>query len=430
MPHTALRIEHLSKRYLVGARRHPGDGIRHALERAARNPFGWMHRRLRARPAVDEFWALRDINLEVAHGEVLGVIGPNGAGKSTLLKILSRVTEPTSGRVRLRGRIASLLEVGTGFHPELTGRENIFLNGAILGMTRREITSKFDAIVDFAEVEPFLDTPVKRYSSGMFVRLAFAVAAHMEPEILIVDEVLAVGDLAFQRKCLGKMQDVSRQQGRTVLFVSHNMQAVSTLTTRCVLLRNGRCVMDGTPAQAIATYVDGGGARGDGYAAEPSSSPSVTRIDVQTSEDGGIHVHARPLRVVFEVTTPVPLPSATFHFQIVDAQMQPVVHAMCLGAYRNGFCRTPGTYRLVCELPRLRLYLGRYAVTTHLEEAYGTWVHYQSLEAVCPFEVVMYGREREWPWQEGRCRYLEDEQWLVEKVDAAAAALEPPLLVN
>jgi lipopolysaccharide transport system ATP-binding protein len=203
----------------------------------------------------EDFWALKDVSFEVKQGEVVGIIGRNGAGKSTLLKILSRITEPTEGRVRILGRVASLLEVGTGFHPELTGRENIFLNGAILGMHRAEIKRKFDEIVAFAEVEKFLDTPVKRYSSGMYVRLAFAVAAHLEPEILIVDEVLAVGDAEFQKKCLGKMQDVA-SGGRTVLFVSHNMAAVQTLCGRGILLDRGRLTLNGKSGEAVKRYLD------------------------------------------------------------------------------------------------------------------------------------------------------------------------------
>ena len=210
-----------------------------------------------ATPSVEDFWALRDVSFEVRRGEVVGIIGRNGAGKSTLLKILSRITEPTEGRVELEGRLASLLEVGTGFHPELTGRENIYLNGAILGMTRAEIRKKFDEIVAFAEVENFLDTPVKRYSSGMYVRLAFSVAAHLEPEILIVDEVLAVGDAAFQKKCLGKMGDVARE-GRTILFVSHNMQAVSVLCTSAITLHNGRIVDRGPPRTLVERYLSSG----------------------------------------------------------------------------------------------------------------------------------------------------------------------------
>jgi lipopolysaccharide transport system ATP-binding protein len=205
-------------------------------------------------PDVEDFWALKDVSFTVNHGERIGIIGSNGAGKSTLLKILSRITEPTTGKVRIRGRVASLLEVGTGFHPELTGRENIFLNGAILGMSREEIRKKFDQIVNFSEVEKFLDTPVKRYSSGMYVRLAFAVAAHLEPEILIVDEVLAVGDAAFQKKCLGKMRDVG-SEGRTVLFVSHNMQAIRQLCDSALLLRSGSIAAAGETSMVIDSYL-------------------------------------------------------------------------------------------------------------------------------------------------------------------------------
>jgi lipopolysaccharide transport system ATP-binding protein len=209
-----------------------------------------------AAPAAEEdFWALKDVSFEVNQGEVVGIIGRNGAGKSTLLKILSRITEPTKGRITLNGRVASLLEVGTGFHPELTGRENIFLNGAILGMSRVEIKSKFDEIVAFAEVERFLDTPVKRYSSGMYVRLAFAVAAHLEPEILVVDEVLAVGDAQFQEKCLGKMNEVAKKGGRTILFVSHNMTAVASLCSRAVYLAGGKVNAIGTSSEMIDAYL-------------------------------------------------------------------------------------------------------------------------------------------------------------------------------
>src|SRR6202007_3304656 len=209
--------------------------------------------------AVEEFWALKDVGFELARGEVLGIIGRNGAGKSTLLKILSRITEPTQGRVTLRGRVASLLEVGTGFHPELTGRENIYLNGAVLGMTRAEISKKFDEIVAFAGVEKFLDTPVKRFSSGMYVRLAFAVAAHLEPEILVVDEVLAVGDAEFQRKCLGKMDDVARHEGRTVVFVSHNLGVIARMCPTIIWLDRGSIREQVAAREVIAEYLSNSG---------------------------------------------------------------------------------------------------------------------------------------------------------------------------
>jgi len=255
---SAISIEHLSKRYILGRRANSEDGLRHAMERAFRKPAEFVRSLANRRSnPPEEFWALRDINLEIEPGEVVGIIGRNGAGKSTLLKILSRITEPTEGRVRMRGRTASLLEVATGFHPDLTGRENIFLNGAILGMTRAEIRRKFDDIVQFAEVERFIDVPVKRYSSGMYVRLAFAVAAHLEPEILIVDEVLAVGDASFQKKCLDKMDDVGHA-GRTVLFVSHNMRAVTRLSSRCVLLDKGCVALDGPPSRVASAYLSSG----------------------------------------------------------------------------------------------------------------------------------------------------------------------------
>src|SRR5262245_62018590 len=229
----AVRVEHLSKQYVIAHEPRGGETFRDALTRALATPF----RRLAGAPpeTTEKFWALTDVSFEVAKGEVVGIIGRNGAGKSTLLKILSRITEPTKGRIELRGRVASLLEVGTGFHPELTGRENIFLNGSILGMTRLDIDKKFDEIVDFAGTEKFLDTAIKYYSSGMYVRLAFAVAAHLDPEILIVDEVLAVGDAAFQKKCFSKM-DESRRQGRTVLMVSHNAAAIRRLCERAIVL--------------------------------------------------------------------------------------------------------------------------------------------------------------------------------------------------
>jgi lipopolysaccharide transport system ATP-binding protein len=257
-----IKVENLSKRYLIGHQRATQerytalrDVLGQNLKRLWSSARSIAHgQQIVTGDSVEEFWALKDVFFDVNQGEVLGIIGRNGAGKSTLLKILSRITEPTHGRITLNGRVASLLEVGTGFHPELSGRENIYLNGAILGMSRAEIKAKFDEIVDFAEVERFLDTPVKRYSSGMYVRLAFAVAAHLEPEILIVDEVLAVGDALFQKKCLGKMQDVAKG-GRTVMFVSHNLSAIGNLCSRAILMEKGMLVFSGSAKDAISRHL-------------------------------------------------------------------------------------------------------------------------------------------------------------------------------
>lgn len=256
---TVIQVENLGKKYTIGHQKGTRyQTLRDTLAHTGRGV--WQRLRYPLSPNreivdLEEIWALRDVNFEIKQGERVGIIGRNGAGKSTLLKILSRITHPTTGRVTITGRVASLLEVGTGFHPELTGRENIYLNGAILGMTRQEINSKFDEIVAFAEVEKFLDTPVKHYSSGMYVRLAFAVAAHLEPEILLVDEVLAVGDAQFQKKCLGKMEDVAKE-GRTVLFVSHNMAAIQTLCSRVILISKGSLQQDDFSESVIRYYLD------------------------------------------------------------------------------------------------------------------------------------------------------------------------------
>ena len=245
----AVSVRGLSKSYVIAHNMNRPTNLREAIVDRFRHPLG------NGRQDHEMFWAIKNMDFDIRAGEVVGIIGRNGAGKSTLLKILSRITWPTTGEIDIHGRVSSLLEVGTGFHPELTGRENVFLNGSILGMSRREIKQKFDEIVDFAGVEKFLDTPVKRYSSGMYVRLAFAVAANLDPEILIVDEVLAVGDAQFQQKCLGKMQDVARHTGRTILFVSHNMNAILQLCERAILLHQGQVVMDGLPDEVMKSYV-------------------------------------------------------------------------------------------------------------------------------------------------------------------------------
>jgi lipopolysaccharide transport system ATP-binding protein len=267
MTELAIQVDNLSKRYRIGAQRQSYNTLRDTLAAAFAKFLN-----SKSEPRTSEsFWALRDVSFEVNRGEVLGIIGRNGAGKSTLLKILSRVTRPTHGRAKINGRVGSLLEVGTGFHPELTGRENIYLNGAILGMTRTEIQQKFDEIVEFAEIDQFIDTPVKRYSSGMYMRLAFAIAAHLEPEILIVDEVLAVGDHAFQQKCLGRMSDVAKE-GRTVLFVSHNMACIERLCHSAILLEEGRVKVFGKIPEVIQTYLKNTVASVLSW--EPSSTPT------------------------------------------------------------------------------------------------------------------------------------------------------------
>ncbi len=294
-----IRAEGLGKKYLIG---HEGKRERYTALRdvVARGARGFARsaidmvrgRQLVAGDDVEEFWALQDVSFEIKRGDVVGVIGRNGAGKSTLLKILSRITEPSAGRVEIKGRVASLLEVGTGFHPELTGSENIYLNGAILGMAREEIHRKFDEIVAFAEVERFLDTPVKHYSSGMYVRLAFAVAAHLEPEILIVDEVLAVGDAEFQKKCLGKMQSVSAQDGRTVLFVSHNMAVVQNLCNRAILLVSGKLTEQGETRVVIQKYGDTSQGLSSSRGAAPGSRAYIdtARLQLIEKSDGRISI--------------------------------------------------------------------------------------------------------------------------------------------
>lgn len=292
MNSTVIKAEDIGKQYRLGT---VGTGsLAHDINRA------WHKLRGKEDPYLqigdennrsqhglsDYVWALRNINFEVSHGEVVGIIGRNGAGKSTLLKILSRTTSPTTGIIKIKGRVASLLEVGTGFHPELTGRENIFLNGAILGMTKKEINKKFDDIVDFAGVERYVDTPVKRYSSGMYVRLAFAVAAHLEPEILIVDEVLAVGDAEFQKKALGKMKDVSGREGRTVLFVSHNMGVIQQICSKAILLKNGLIASEGKVAKVIEDYVLSSRAAAGGYTNRFGNKRAVFESFELTNENG------------------------------------------------------------------------------------------------------------------------------------------------
>jgi lipopolysaccharide transport system ATP-binding protein len=274
-----ISVERVSKRYLIGHQL-VDTTLRDRFSRGLRSATGWLRPGNRSvTRSTEEFWALRDVSFEVPRGQVLGIVGRNGAGKSTLLKILSRITDPTSGKIRMRGRVASLLEVGTGFHPELTGRENVFLNGAILGMSRAEIFRKFDEIVAFSEVERFLDTPVKHYSSGMYVRLAFAIAAHLEPDILIVDEVLAVGDAQFQKKCLNKVGEVTRDGDRTVLFVSHNSAALQSICNQGIWLSQGQLTFQGPINECLAAYLRTGSQSAD-FPPPAKDKPHITSIRV------------------------------------------------------------------------------------------------------------------------------------------------------
>ena len=370
-----IKAENLGKKYIIGHQKQRGGAtLRDTMTHTARGIWQRIRHPLSPnRESVDleELWALKDINFEVQQGERVGIIGANGAGKSTLLKVLSRITEPTTGKVRIKGRVSSLLEVGTGFHPELTGRENIFLNGAILGMTRQEVKRKFDEIVAFAELEKFLDTPVKRYSSGMYVRLAFAVAAHLEPEILIVDEVLAVGDAAFQKKCLGKMGNVAKE-GRTVLFVSHNMEAVRRLCPRTILVVDGCVLMDDSSEAVVSAYLCSGreqtrGVRvydGDNAPGDNDVKLSSIRLGDRAGNTGTVFKISEGLMVKIEFTVLQPI--SNFHTYI-RVSTQDGIRAFGSGDWDDGnaeiFTLLPGSYLACCVIPGDLLNQGAYSLT-------------------------------------------------------------------
>jgi lipopolysaccharide transport system ATP-binding protein len=428
MSETVIKVEHLSKQYRIGAR----EGyrtFRETLVDAAKAPLQGLSKVFNRRRAVggrsspDLIWALRDVSFEVKQGEVVGIIGRNGAGKSTLLKILSRITEPTEGRVELRGRVGSLLEVGTGFHPELTGHENIYLYGAILGMDRWEVTRKFDEIVAFAELEKFIDTPVKKYSSGMYMRLAFAVAAHLEPEILLVDEVLAVGDAAFQKKCLGKMGDVSKA-GRTVLFVSHNMTAIGSLCGRALLLGEGKKLEDGNSKSVINRYLE------SNYS---SSVPKSLHDRSDRGGDGSIRVVEIRLGTR---NNPICGFWVTGEDAIVDLACQcsgdrtyPNIE-VALGIFRTDQSpllylgtkvvrREPESLRgsgvFQCHISRLPLEPGRYAMTTEIKQ---NGVIVDLIDTATWIEVAegdYYGTGVIWPFGGFLCDYT----WSLRTPDVA-----------
>jgi lipopolysaccharide transport system ATP-binding protein len=362
---TVIHGEGLGKLYRRGLQ--IDDGLRHSLEAFVRSPIASLRRK-----KEETFWALKDVSLEVKEGEVLGLIGRNGAGKTTLLKILSRITRPTTGWAEIHGRVGTLLEVGTGFHPELSGRENTFLSGAILGMNKSEIERKFDEIVAFAELEKFIDTPVKHYSSGMFVRLAFAVAAHLEPEILLVDEVLAVGDAAFQRKCLGKMGDVSRQ-GRTVLFVSHNMTAMRSLCSRAMLLEGGEIGHSGPIAECIDLYL----ARGSGYLAGELMTADIprplvvahdltariTRVRFDTPTNQALLYSGRPMFLEMELDVAESVSGAFFGFAVDSSDGVRLFECRSIDSYEPIQELRPGKYSLRCGIQSNPLNPGFYRLT-------------------------------------------------------------------
>lgn len=435
MSSAIIKVENLSKCYRVGhlsTQREQYTALRDVIVRNLRSAWrktsDLVHgRQILQGDEVEDFWALKDVSFEIQPGEVVGIIGRNGAGKSTLLKILSRITEPTGGRITLNGRVASLLEVGTGFHPELSGRENVYLNGAILGMTRAEIKAKFDEIVDFAGVEKFLDTPVKRYSSGMYVRLAFAVSAHLEPEILIVDEVLAVGDAEFQKKCLGKMKDVSKS-GKTVLFVSHNLAAVSNLCTRGILLKAGQLVVIDTIDNTLAAY---------------SAQSSYTRntLPPEKSRQGTGEARITALDYPSELTAHEPFNlriGFTSHKPLSAPDIRASIYTamgVCVSSFGTSYTQQPladvvGDAVVNLQIPSLPLNVGHYSINVSIS------THDQSeqqivdrIEEAARFNIISAD-----PFKTGRYPAVGttfiDHSWHVEQPENPAVPSNRPQLLS
>ena len=417
MNSTVIRVVDLSKRFLLGESRR-SLSLRESLVRT----FTSRARRDKQPQRPDHIWALRDVSFEVDEGEVIGIIGSNGGGKSTLLRVLSRITAPTSGSAEIRGRVASLLEVGTGFHPELTGRENVYLNGAILGMRRAEIVEKFDRIVEFSGVEDFLETPVKRYSSGMRVRLAFAVAAHLEPEILIIDEVLAVGDVSFQNRCLGKMGEIARG-GRTVLFVSHNMAAVSSLCRRGILLRDGCIDYDGPTLSAVKRYLspEVSAPREGPLARSKDEVVTLVKLETVTSEDEPLDVLLSGQAVVFRllVHSKIDIGNASLGMSIDDA------FGIRVAILTNIFFTAPlaieADYnRITCHVPELPLAAGRYHLSIKLIGPDGVlvWAPQIATVQVEKGDFFGSGKMHDGAWVGST---LIKHHWDVEHIDESAA---------
>lgn len=390
MSDPVIQVENLSKRYQL---RHlsASGGYRTLREMISERLTGLF--RPTAKETREDFWALRDVSFNVQQGEVVGIIGRNGAGKSTLLKVLSRITQPSSGRVKIRGRVASLLEVGTGFHPELSGRENIYLNGAVLGMTREEIRGKFDEIVAFAEVEKFLDTPVKRYSSGMYLRLAFAVAAHLDPEILIVDEVLAVGDATFQRKCLGRMAEVAKG-GRTVLFVSHNMSAISQFCPRCIWLNGGRAQAVGSTASIIEAYLLHWSEEqrgGDRAFPEDSTKPGqVLRLRLlnHRGEVTDKFLCEQPVRIEITFIVRRPVQGMYCWADLTRTDGLLVWMSDSFDTVDNPLAELPvGQHRIILTVPPYSVGHGDYVLTLHFTGSQGGAIPVDALDGVCAIRM-------------------------------------------
>ena len=390
----AVRTQNISKKYSIGVLKQRHNTLRDEIAAGFKSLFSVKGRSSEVKAvSADAIWALKDVSFEVEHGEVLGVIGRNGAGKSTLLKILSRITAPTEGRAEINGRVGSLLEVGTGFHNELTGRQNIYLNGAILGMKKTEIERKFDEIVSFAEVEKFIDTPVKRYSSGMYMRLAFAVAAHLEPEVLIIDEVLAVGDLAFQNKCLGKMGDVA-SQGRTVLFVSHNMAAVANLCRSVMWLDQGQVVMRDAAAATISEYLkastinqnNAGDLKGKGTGEARLTGARLLDSDGQVRDTFSM---GETLVVEFDAEFFRSIPSLFMSVDIKRADTAlPILHLATTDSDFNPEETPAGHHRFRVEIPNCLLYPGSYRISLYLGFQLKDLVH---VEDVLNFSMIHTG---------------------------------------
>ena len=391
----AIRADGLGKKYRIGGKQEGYKTLRDTLSEVFMAPFRRAKRLVRGQGygAVERdeaIWALKDVSFQIKRGEVVGVIGKNGAGKTTLLKILSRITEPTEGFAEIHGRVGSLLEVGTGFHPELTGRENIFLNGAILGMRKGEIERKFDEIVDFAEIEKFIDTPVKHYSSGMYVRLAFAVAAHLEPEILLVDEVLAVGDASFQKKCLGKMGDVSKK-GRTVLFVSHNMSAISRLCPRAILLHEGKIIRDGESLKVISDHLKTSTRTIQRFTQPVDHNIPLCLLEAEVVLEENTALEAMPrhkpitVRLTYKVNQEIS--SAHVYSNIVSADGTIVFGTSDADVDQSRFGkRKPGTYVCQYQIPPKLLNGGDYSVNVSLGIPYQ--VNFQENDGILNFTVV------------------------------------------